>query len=82
MNKIIFVIATFVVAILITVTGGIGYNNNQNFQIIQSMNGKMTIQSKGGITVSSSQQFGHMTNKEQFTTLKSLTNQMIMMHYQ
>ena len=48
MNKIVFVIATFVVVIAITLTGGVGYNNNQNFQIIQSMDGKMSIQSKGG----------------------------------
>lgn len=48
MNKIAFVVATFVVVIVITLTGGIGYNSNQDFQIIQSMNGKMSIQSKGG----------------------------------
>ena len=47
-NKIGFVIATFVIALVIIFTGGIGYNSNQDFQIIQSMDGKMSIQSKGG----------------------------------
>lgn len=47
-NKIGFVIVTFVIALVIIFTGGIGYNSNQDFQIIQSMNGKMSIQSKGG----------------------------------
>ena len=47
-NKIVFVVATFVIVIAIALTGGIGYNSNQDFQIIQSMNGKMSIQSKGG----------------------------------
>lgn len=48
MNKIGFVIGTFIIALVIIFTGGIGYNSNQDFQIIQSMNGKMSIQSKGG----------------------------------
>ena len=47
-NKIGFVIATFIIALVIIFTGGIGYNSNQDFQIIQSMDGKMSIQSKGG----------------------------------
>lgn len=47
-NKIGFVIVTFIIALAIIFTGGIGYNSNQDFQIIQSMNGKMSIQSKGG----------------------------------
>ena len=48
MNKIGFVIGTFITALVLLFTGGIGYNSNQDFQIIQSMNGKMSIQSKGG----------------------------------
>lgn len=47
-NKIGFVIVTFIIALVIIFTGGIGYNSNQDFQIIQSMDGKMSIQSKGG----------------------------------
>lgn len=47
-NKIVFVIVTFVIALVIIFTGGIGYNSNQDFQIIQSMDGKMSIQSKDG----------------------------------
>ena len=47
-NKIGFVIVTFIIALMIIFTGGIGYNSNQDFQIIQSMDGKMSIQSKGG----------------------------------
>ena len=36
-NKIGFVIITFIIALVIIFTGGIGYNSNQDFQIIQSM---------------------------------------------
>lgn len=43
-----FIIATFVVFATIICTGGIGYNSTQNFQVIQSMGGDMSIQSQGG----------------------------------
>lgn len=43
-----FIIATFVVFAIIICKGGIGYNSTQNFQVIQSMGGDMSIQSQGG----------------------------------
>lgn len=47
-NATAFIIGIFITITVIAFTGGIGYNNTQNFQVIQNMSGDMSIQSKGG----------------------------------
>ncbi len=48
MNKIIGIIVVFVIATIIILAGCIGYNETQNFQVIQKMSGTMSVQSTGG----------------------------------